>query len=626
MIESPVDDLLEQAIARHRSGQLSDAEFLYRKALSIAPENPAALHYLGLLGFQTGHHLPAEQLLARAALLAPEDPVVRNNWGIVLAKLGRFAEAAEQFQLAIERAPGYADPIVNLANVLSDQGDHGAAEKRYREAIALSPGSAEAHSNLGKLLLSRRRIPDAIASLQEALRINPRFASALNNLGNALREQGRMQEAFQHYREAQLARPDDPEAFSNLLLAMNCDPELSADEVFTAHQEFADRFERPLRAGASPFKAGDRRSGRLRIAYVSADFRAHAVAAFIEPVLANHDRTRFVVTAYYNGFFEDEITHRIRGAVDQFVVVGNLTDAELAQRIRDDAIDILVDLSGHTAGNRLLAFARRAAPMQVTWLGYLNTTGLSEMDVRITDAWADPPGLTERWHTEELVRLPGSLWCYSPWPDSPAVGAAPCLKSGLVTFGSTNNPVKLNLSVLQAWATILSRVPESRLHIYAPDDGYLRDQLAAALCARGAARQRIEFFPRLPIGQYLQQYAAIDIALDTFPCAGGTTTFDALWMGVPVVSLAGERPFSRGGASILGNLGLADYVASSTDAYIERAISLARDAASLANRRAGLRSLLAASTLTDGRAFTRHLEDALLKWCRSRGLVPGEGG
>jgi predicted O-linked N-acetylglucosamine transferase (SPINDLY family) len=306
------------------------------------------------------------------------------------------------------------------------------------------------------------------------------------------------------------------------------------------------------------------------------------------------------------------------------VTVGNLSDAEFAQRVRQDAIDILVDLSGHTAGNRLLAFARRAAPIQVTWLGYLNTTGLSEMDFRITDAWADPVGVTERWHTEELVRLPRSLWCYSPWPDSPPVAMAPCVKSGLVTFGSTNNPVKLNLTVLQAWATILARLPDSRMQIYAPDDHGLRDQLATILCSKGAARQRIQFFPRLPIGEYLERYAAIDIALDTFPCAGGTTTFDAIWMGVPVVSLAGERPFSRGGASILGNLGLTECLASSVDDYIERAVSLAGDMAGLTKRRTQLRGLLDSSVLTDGGAFARSLEEALLVQCRARGLIPNE--
>jgi predicted O-linked N-acetylglucosamine transferase (SPINDLY family) len=621
MAQSSADEIVERALACHRGGQLADAESLYRKALSIAPAHPSALHYLGLLGFQTGHLVPAEQLLAEAARIAPGDPAVLNNWGIVLAKLGRIPEAKQRFESAVALGPGYADALVNLANVLLDLGDYNGAEARYREAIAIAADSAEAHNNLGKLLLIRRRLPEAVRSFEAALRVNPRHASALNNLGNALRDQGRLKEAFERYRAAQIARPDEPDAFSNLLLAMNCDPELSAAEVFAAHREFADRFERPL-AGLTAQTPIARRPGRLRIGYVSADFRAHAVAAFIEPLLEHHDRERFEVSAYYNAFAEDEVTGRIRAAVDRFVVVAGLSDAELVRRIRDDAIDVLVDLSGHTAGNRLLAFARRAAPVQVTWLGYLNTTGLSAMDYRITDAWADPPGATERWHTETLVRLPGSVWCYRPWPDSPPVGAAPALQNRQITFGSANNPAKLNLAVLQSWAAILGRVSNSRMLVHAPDDGDLRAHITKVICRQGIADRRIEFFPRLPVAEYLDCYAKIDIALDTFPCAGGTTTFDALWMGVPVVSIAGERPFSRGGASILGNLGLTDCLASSTDEYIERAVTLAGDLDALAARRVRLRRMLEDNILTDGPAFTRSMEKVFMTLCKARDVVP----
>jgi predicted O-linked N-acetylglucosamine transferase (SPINDLY family) len=612
--------LLVQAIARHQAGHLADAEVLYRQVLASHPGDAEALHYLGLLGFQTGHLVQAEELLSQAARGAPLDPVVLNNWGIVLAKLGRLAEARTRFERAIERGPGYADALVNLANVLADTGEFVAAEERYRAAIAIAPGSPEAHNNLGKLLLARRRVPEAVACFEEALRANPRHASALNNLGNALRDQGRFKEAFDRYRAAQLARPGEPEPFSNLLLAMNCDPELSADTIFAAHLDFAARFERPL-AAAAPAPATRGPGARLRIGYVSPDFRGHAAAAFIEPLLAHHDRTRFEVVAYYNSFVEDDVTRRIRSRVERFATVAALSDAQLAQAVRADGIDILVDLSGHTAQNRLLAFARRPAPVQATWLGYLNTTGLSAMDFRLTDAWADPPGMTERWHTEELIRLPSSLWCYQPWQDSPPVAHSPALAGGHVTFGSMNNPAKLNFTVLETWSNLLALVPASRLHLHLPDDPDFRSRVLAVFRGRGVDAERISFFPRLPVAEYLARHHEIDIALDTFPCSGGTTTFDALWMGVPVVSLVGDRPFSRGGASILGNLGFDAWLARTREEYVSRAAGLAYDVDALDRTRMALRDRLGASTLMDGAGFAVAVESAYATMWKSRGFA-----
>jgi predicted O-linked N-acetylglucosamine transferase (SPINDLY family) len=287
--------------------------------------------------------------------------------------------------------------------------------------------------------------------------------------------------------------------------------------------------------------------------------------------------------------------------------------------VRSDAIDVLVDLSGHTAGNRLVAFAGRAAPVQATWLGYLNTTGLESMDVRITDGWADPPGLTEAWHTEQLIRLPGSLWCYRPWPESPGVAPPPALSSNRMTFGSANNPAKLNPAVFESWRQILDRVPQSRLLMYAPEDGGLRQRVARMLCREGEPADRVEFFPRLPVAEYLSRYSMMDIALDTFPCAGGTTTLDALWMGVPVVSIAGERPFSRGGASILGNLGFPEWLAGNPLDYVERAVDLASDLGRLQAIRSRLRERMAASALMDAPAFARSMEDVLANLCVPRG-------
>ena len=618
-----IERLLAQGIECHRAGRLPDAETLYRRVLAHAPDHPAAVHYLGLLAMQTGHLAAAEELLARAAALSRNEAEVLNNWGTALAKLGRLQEARERYLAAIARDPGLADALVNLGNVLADTGEHEEAERRYRAAIAIAPRSAQAHNNLGRLLLARRRAPQAIVALEAALAIDPRHGNALMNLGNALRDQGKLQEALARYRAAQAARPDDPEAFSNLLLALNCDPEPTPDAIFAAHREFAARFERPLRA-QWPDHSTRKRGARLRVGYVSPDFRAHAAAAFIEPLFAHHDRSRVEVVAYYNAWAQDETTQHLKGLADRFVTIAGWSDAQFAHGVRADAIDVLVDLSGHTAGNRLLAFARRPAPVQVTWLGYLNTTGLEAMDYRLTDARADPPGTTERWHTEKLVRLPASLWCYRPWAASPEVGASPAAASGQVTFGSTNNPAKLTADALTAWAQILARVPESRLHLHAPDDADFRARLLAAFRAHGIDPARIAFFARVPAADYLAQYHAIDIALDTFPCCGGTTTFDALWMGVPVVSWAQARPFSRGGASILGNLGLDECVADAREDYIEAAARLASDLPGLVRMRTQLRARLSASALMDGSRFARAVEDAYDALWAARGAAPEE--
>jgi predicted O-linked N-acetylglucosamine transferase (SPINDLY family) len=616
----PPEGLLAQAVACHQGGQLAEAESLYRTVLANDPRNADALHYLGLLGLQTGHVAAAEELLASAAHLVPEEPVLLNNWGIALARLGRLGEARARFETAVDRGPGYADALVNLANVLADLGEHAAAEKRYREAIAIAPGSAEAHNNLGRMLLARKRLPEAVASFEAALRARPGHALAMNNLGNALREQGRLDEACRRYRDALGLRPDLVEAASNLLVALGADPALSAGELFSAHRDIAARFEQPM-AAMAPTTFAPRLPGRLRVGYVSADFRAHAVSAFVTALLERHDRSKVEVTAYHNAFVGDEVTRHIRENVEHFVVVAGLTDPEFVQRVRNDGIDVLVDLSGHTAGNRLAAFARRAAPVQATWLGYINTTGLVAMDFRITDARVDPPGATERWHTETLVRLPASQWCYRPWPDSPAVAPPPCLAKGHVTFGSTANPAKLNAPVLETWARVLGRTDGARLLVHVPDDGDFRERLLAALRHAGIAAGRVAFFPRLPVVDYLRRYAEIDICLDTFPSAGATTTLDALWMGVPVVSLAGEGPSSRAGAGILGTLGLAQCLAASRDEYVDRAARLAADPQALAALRQSLRGRIEASPLRDEAAFARSMEDALMRMCESRGLV-----
>lgn len=609
---------LARAQAAHQAGRLADAERLYREILAIDPENGPSLHGLGLVALQAGQPGAAAQLLGRAATAAPADPGVLNNWGIALARSGRASEARERFEAAVALAPRFPDALVNLASALADQGDYGAAESRLDQAIAIAPASIEARCVLGRVRLACRRPAAAEATLREALALRPGHAVAANLLGNALREQGRLAEALASYRQSQASRPDHPEAWSNFLVAQNADPGVTAREAFEAHREFGRRFDASPPVAAPSLAS--RRPGRLRIAYVSADFRAHALAAFVEPVFYHHDLARFEITAYSNAVAEDATTSRLRALVEHFVPVCGLTDAQFAARVREDAIDVLVDLSGHTAGNRLLAFARRAAPVQVTWLGYPNTSGLAAMDCRLTDERADPPG-AESLHTERLVRLP-TAWCYRPWADAPAI-LPRRVDPAALAFGAMNNPAKLNAEVLAAWARILAALPGSRILLHAPDDDAFRARIVEAFAARGVDASRLTFFPRLPIAAYLARYGEIDIALDAFPCAGATTTLDALWMGVPVVSLAGDRPYGRSGASILGTLGMDAWVSGTADAYVECAIAHARDAEALDALRAGLRERLRTSPLMDGAAQARAIESAIVALAEERGLARG---
>ncbi|MBK8322115.1 MAG: tetratricopeptide repeat protein [Betaproteobacteria bacterium] len=611
-----LEPILARALASHQAGQLAQAERHYREALGVDPANGPALHGLGLLAMQAGHVAAAQELLGRAAAATPGDPGVLNNWGIALARLGRTAAARERFESAIALAPRFPDALVNLGSVLADLGELAAAQSRLREALAITPQSADARCALARVLLSQRKPAAAEGLLREVLLGKPAHAVALNLLGNALREQGRLPQALECYRLSQAARPDHPEAWSNFLVAQNADPSVSALEAFEAHRAFGRRFEPPQPFPGPSLAA--RRPGRLRIGYVSADFRAHALAAFVEPVFTHHDRSRFEIAAYSNTPAEDVTTARMRAIVERFVPVAGLSDAQLVERIRADGVDVLVDLSGHTAGNRLLAFVRRAAPVQVTWLGYPNTTGLSSMDFRLTDARADPPG-AESLHTEQLVRLP-TAWCYRPWTDAPAV-AARRADPGAIVFGVMNNPAKSNDVLFDAWARLVAGLPGSRMLMHAPDDEGCRARTIKAFAAAGVDVSRIDFFPRLATAGYLSRYAEVDIALDSHPCAGATTTLDALWMGVPVVTLAGDRPYGRSGASILGTLGLDDWVATTLEDYIACASAHARDPHGLETLRRDLRERLRASVLMDGAAMARALESAFERIARGRGFA-----
>ena len=608
------------------ASQNKDAESALRRAVELSPNDAQAhnnwansLQSLGRLG-------SAVVAYRRAVELKPDYVEAYYNLGNALYRQGELGAAQASFHRALEINPDHAEAQNNFGNVLRDKGELGAAEARYRRAIALKPDFSEAHNNLGSTLLDRGQLDAAQASIHLALKIEPFYADAHNNLGNVLKNQGDLAAAEASYRRALELDPGFGKAYSNLLTTMQYAEGHTQAESYSEHLAYARRFEAPLKgdwlAHANPREPGK----RLRVGYVSPDFRNHSVAYFIEPVLAHHDRERAEVYCYYNHSIADEVTLRLKGLVEHWRDIGSISDDTVAKQIREDGIDVLVDLAGHTAGNRLGVFARKPAPVQATWLGYLCTTGLSAMDYRISDAYADPIGMSEAYYSETLYRLPDTFVCYHPPKDAPRVGALPAIEQRGITFGSFNNLAKITDGVRELWTRVLQAVPGARLSLKTISlaDTSTRLLLIDDFARRGVGEERLMLASHDATHfEHLSRYNQVDIGLDPFPCNGGTTSFDAMWMGVPVVTLAGNSFISRMGVSMLTSLGLTELVAQTPEDYVAIAARLARDLDRLAALRAGLRERMADSPLTDAKRFTLNLEQAYremwVAWCgRSR--------
>jgi len=400
-------------------------------------------------------------------------------------------------------------------------------------------------------------------------------------------------------------------------------PGIDGEEILAEHRRWGALYADHLTDQAAPHENLAEPDKVLRIGYFAAEF----TVCFVEPFIAHRDRSRFQVIFYKNGAYMDEDTLRLRQMADGWRQVESMSDAEAAELVRRDEIDILVDLAGHTIGNRLFMFARKPAPVQASYLGYLNTSGMKAIDYRISDSRADPPGVAERYHSERLVRLPHSLWCYRPPAAMPALGPLPALTRGQLTFGSFNHFSKVNEQVRRLWAQLLLAVPNSRLVALGVPAGENSDALRKAFVAQGVAADRIEVHGMLPYAQYLRMYQETDIALDSFPYNGGTTTCDALWMGVPVVALAGQYGAARSGVSLLSVLGLNHLIAATPEHYLAIAQQLAADPAQLSTLRATMRERMRNSPLMDAPGFSRALESAYREmwrsWCRKQSTAPG---
>ena len=616
-----IPQALELALSRHRAGRLADAETLYRQILAVQPGHADALHLLGVTAYQVGRHDLAETLIRQAIAVTAPGLRYHLDLGNVLSAQRRLDEAIAAYRLFLQFQPDFADAHNNLGATLKSMNRLEEAIASYREALRLNPDLPQAHNNLGIALRERGEIDGAIAAYRRALELQPGYPEALNNLGVALKDRGELDEAIASFRSAIQHSHGNPAMHSNLIFTLHFHPGHDNQTIAAEHQRWNARFSAPLKPLIQPH-ANDRDPERpLRIGYVSPDFRDNAVGLYLLPLLERHDRARFEILCYSGAAGQDGMTQRFQSLASGWRSTVGVPDARLAEMIREDAVDILVDLALHTAGNRLPVFARQAAPVQVTWLAYPGSAGLPAIGYRFTDARMDPPGGTPAWSAEEPIRLPDCWCCYQPAVASPDVNALPALSGEGVTFGSLNNFAKLHDGVLERWARLLQAVKGSRLLLFCPE-GRARERVRAYFGLRGLAADRLEFARFAPRLDYLKLYHRIDIALDPFPFNGMTTTCDALWMGAPVLTLPGAAPASRAGLSLLSSVGLEELVTYSEEDYLQLAVELAGNLPRLAECRATLRARLQASPLMNAPRFAAQIEAAYRSLWRAWSLGP----
>ena len=680
VVASDVTATLQTAKERHRAGRVVEAERLYREVLAADPHNHEAAYLSGVLASRANQLEAAVGMFGRAAAAAPDNATYHVHLGEAQRRLRQFGPATFSLGRALALKPDLAAAYGSLGLVFQETGDADGAIFCFERVVALEPGfphvrqwieaaqkarpaggsPAQAMVAIASVLACHGRRRDGIAMARRALEIDPKLAYGHRNLANMLCDEELVDEALASYGRALEISPDDPGVWSGLARAqwrcyrledsiesfrraLDLRPERSDDRSrYLLQLQYSPRFDaraileearqwdlhhaRPL-ASSIAAHANDRSpERRLRVGYVSPSFKFHVHAFFLFPLLSSHDHERFEIFCYSDVDQPDEITASLRRHADHWRITSGVDDAAMAAGIRDDRIDVLIDLTMHTADDRLLVFARKPAPVQIAWLGYPGTTGLSAIDYRITDPHLDPPGSDLTVYSEESLRLPDTFWCYSPLVTDVASSALPARTNRHVRFGCLNSFHKISDAVVAVWARVLDAVEGSRLVLRIPPGGPRREILAA-FEGHGVASERIEPVDtqrRLP---YLASYRNIDVCLDTFPYNGHTTSLDSLWMGVPVVTLVGTRVVGRAGLSQAMNLGLPELVARSEDEYVAIALGLAQDLDRLAELRATLRSRMEKSPLMDGPRFARAMEGAYRSawrtWCGRDGQSGG---
>ncbi len=613
-----IAELFRQAGQLRQSGDISHVEPLYRRIIETDPANADAYFELGNTLFDQGRVEDAADIFRKGQRINRILADMHNNQGVALETQGHLDESRKCFLDALHVNPSHTAARSNLANIYYKQERWSEAAECYRQVLRINANQAATHFNLGLCLQKLGRIEEACASYGQALARNPNHADAHNNLGNALFAQGLYEDGIACFEKSLASNPTNVAAHNNIIFGLHFCPEKDALAICEECRRFDRLHAEPLKKTILPHANDRSLERRLRIGYVSGDFSGHPVGRFLLPLLANHDRSGFEIFCYSSVKEVDAVTARCRELSECWRNVRHASDEELAHVIRAEQIDILVDLAMHAADSRLLVFARKPAPVQVSYLAYCSTTGLSAMDYRLTDPYLDPPGLNDRCYSEKSIRLPETYWCYQPVLTLPKT-PLPALQNGYVTFGCLNAFGKASTPTLKAWNLLLRTLPESRLLLYAPPIS--RSRLRDRLIEGGVAAERLEFVDKMPSGEYFETYQRMDVALDPFPYGGGTTTCDALWMGVPVVSLAGKTGVGRGGVSILCNVGLPDLLAHNIDEYVASAVKLAGNLPRLNALRTGMRERMICSPLMDAPRFARHVEAAYRamweNWCAS---------
>jgi predicted O-linked N-acetylglucosamine transferase (SPINDLY family) len=593
-------------------GKLDDAVACYRRALELKPDYAEAHNNLGNALKDQGKLDDAVACYRRAGELKPDYVEAHSNLGVVLQDQGKLDDAVACYRRALELKPDLAEAYNNLGNAFKAQGQVMEAIACYRRTLELKPDFAGAHNNLGAALQGQGQPSEAAACCRRALKLKPDLVEALLNLGVALQTQGKPDEAVACCRRAVELKPDHAQAHSNLLYTLHYCTGVTPAALAEAHAEYDRRHAAPLRGAVAQQENVLDRHGRLRLGFVSPDLGRHPVGYFLVRVLENLSQGPQETICYSDRMVKDDLTHRLQAAATQWRDVIGMSNERLAEQIRADRIDILFDLAGHTAHNRLLVFARKPAPIQITWIGYEGTTGLAAMDYLLADRHVVPEG-TDDYYREQVLRMPEGYLCYDPPDAAPPVGPLPSLTKGYATFGSFNNPAKITPEVAAVWAEILRRVPTARLVLKyrGLGDQAVKRRYLDLFAAHGVEPQRLELASWSSYAEYLAAYQQVDVALDPFPFSGSATTCEALWMGVPVITCPLETFASRHSLSHLSNVGLTETIAHDLDEYVEVAVSVAGDLPRLAMLRAGLRERMAASPLCDGKRFASNLASML---------------
>jgi protein O-GlcNAc transferase len=618
MTSGPIKDIFSKARASHLNGDRETAIRHIRAILQQDPDNAEAYNDLGLLLYESGSVAIAIDCYKKSIVLNPNHAEVCCNCANALLSLGVLREASEYFEKALSLNKELYEALFGSGAVKQAEGDLTAAKKIFCDCLRIRPDDGAAHFKLGTIMREWNMLDLAAVCYKNALRFRPGDSRARMNLGETLQSAGEIEESEKVFGDLIAYDTENHLAHSNLFISMNYNPVHSPDQIYDAHVRWGAGVESWFSRKIN-FKNAPDPDRVLRIGYVSSDLCRHPVASFLEPVLKGHDRTKFVVTCYSQGVYKDEKTEELKKYADNWREIRSFSNEEAMQMIHRDVIDILIDCTGHMADNRLPLFARRCAPIQIAWIGYPNTTGLKSIDYRFTDSIVDPENYPEL-YTEKLVRLANGFCVWAPPDNAPPVADSPCLKNGVITFGSLHTLSRLNKKVIELWSRALAGVSGSRLVIFR---NTLNDEIIKRISEwfseNNIDLRRVVFQRDVPPEGHLSVYQSIDIALDTFPWSGHTTACESLWMGVPVISLRGDRAAGRMVASILTHVGMQDWMAETPEQYIELVRHFSIDKDKLAGIRKSLRDKVKSSALCDGKACTSEVEMKLremwVKWC-----------